>query len=154
MTPVGPELVGVAVLSSVRAPFSEQLADFPVLCERLPQAGITSILGAGPLRQKTSTRVAGRVLLVGDAAGYVDALTGEGIAVALACARALVDCIVADDPGAYEDRWLAASRRYRTLSSSLLWARRSHPLAPPFVQLSPRLPRLLRPALHPLPRSR
>jgi flavin-dependent dehydrogenase len=44
--------------------------------------------------------VAGRVLLVGDAAGYVDALTGEGIAVALACARALLGCVAADDPGA------------------------------------------------------
>ena len=33
------------------------------------------------------------MLLVGDAAGYVDALTGEGIAVAVAGARALVDCL-------------------------------------------------------------
>jgi len=40
------------------------------------------------------------LVLGGDAAGYVDALTGEGIAVALACARALVDCVAADDPGA------------------------------------------------------
>lgn len=52
-------------------------------------------LGAGPLRQRVRARVGERVLLVGDAAGYVDALTGEGIAVAsarppglsLACGR-------------------------------------------------------------------
>ena len=43
--------------------------------------------------------MAGRVLLVGDAAGYVDALTGEGIAVSLACARALVDCVAARSTG-------------------------------------------------------
>ncbi|MEP7035790.1 MAG: NAD(P)/FAD-dependent oxidoreductase [Dermatophilaceae bacterium] len=142
VTPVGPNLVGVAVLSSVQAPFSRQLAAFPALCARLPAAGVTSVLGAGPLRQRTSARVAGRVLLVGDAAGYVDALTGEGIAVAVACARALVDCVVADDPGAYERRWLAASRRYRTITSSLLWARRQPLLAPHIVQLATRLPRV------------
>ena len=142
VTPVGPELVGVAVLSSVQAPFTEQLAAFPALRDRLPAAGATSVRGAGPLRQRTSARVAGRVLLVGDAAGYVDALTGEGIAVALACARALVDCVADDDPGAYERRWLSASRRYRTITSSLLWARRQPSLAPRIVQLAARLPRV------------
>ena len=140
VTPVGPELVAVAVLSSIQAPFAKQLADFPELRERLPDAGVTSVLGAGPLRQKTSARVAGRVLLVGDAAGYVDALTGEGIAVAVACASALVDCVAANDPGAYERRWLTASRRYRTMTSSLLWARRQPLLAPHIVQLAARLP--------------
>ena len=46
--------------------------------------------GAGPLRQRARRRVAGRVLLVGDAAGYVDALTGEGLALAFAQAEAAV----------------------------------------------------------------
>ena len=46
--------------------------------------------GAGPLRQSARTPRSGRVLLVGDAAGYVDALTGEGVAVGLATARAAV----------------------------------------------------------------
>jgi flavin-dependent dehydrogenase len=142
VTPVGPELVGVAVLSSARAPFAQQLAAFPALLDRLPEAGVTSVRGAGPLRQRASARVAGRVLLVGDAAGYVDALTGEGIAVALACARALVDCIAADNPGAYERRWLVASRRYRLITSSLLWARREPLLAPRIVPLAARLPRV------------
>jgi flavin-dependent dehydrogenase len=140
VTPVGPDLVGVAVLSGEQAPFAEQLAAFPVLRDRLPETGVTSVRGAGPLLQRTSARVAGRVLLVGDAAGYVDALTGEGIAVSLACARALVDCVAADDPGAYERRWLAASRRYRTITSSLLWARRQPLLASRVVPLAARLP--------------
>src|SRR5450631_1372467 len=142
VTPVGPELVGVAILSGEQAPFTDKLAAFPALRDRLPGAGVTSVRGAGPLLQKTSARVAGRVLLVGDAAGYVDALTGEGIAVALACARALVDCVVADDPGAYERRWLVASRRYRIITSSLLWARRQPLLSSRIVPLSARLPRV------------
>jgi flavin-dependent dehydrogenase len=142
VTPVGPELVGIAILSGQQAPFAAQLAAFPGLCERLPAAAATSVLGAGPLLQRTSARVAGRVLLVGDAAGYVDALTGEGIAVALACAAALVDCVVADDPGAYERRYLAASRRYRAITSSLLWARRQPHLATRIVPLAAGLPRV------------
>lgn len=142
VTPVGPGLVGVAVLSSVQAPFDQQLAAFPQLVERLPDSGVTGVLGAGPLRQRTSTRVAGRVLLVGDAAGYVDALTGEGIAVALASARALVESVAADDPRAYERRWRLASLRYRTITSSLLWARRQPLLAPRIVPLATRLPRV------------
>ena len=81
VTPVGPGLVGVAVLSSDRAPFDEQLGRFPDLADRLDGAKSGPVRGAGPLRRRTSTRVDGRVLLVGDAAGYVDALTGEGIAV-------------------------------------------------------------------------
>jgi flavin-dependent dehydrogenase len=136
------ELVGVAVLSGEQAPFAKQLAAFPALRDRLPEAGATTVRGAGPFLQRTSARVAGRVLLVGDAAGYVDALTGEGIAVALACASALVDCVVADDPGAYERRWLAASRRYRTITYSLLWARRQPLLASRIVPLCARLPRV------------
>jgi flavin-dependent dehydrogenase len=142
VTPIGPELVGVAVLSSTQMPFAQQLAAFPELRDKLPAIGATSVRGAGPLLQRPAARVAGRVLLVGDAAGYVDALTGEGIAVALACARALVDCVVAGDPGSYERRWLAASRRYRAITSSLLWARRQPLLAHRIVPLAVRLPRV------------
>jgi flavin-dependent dehydrogenase len=140
VTPVGPDLVGVAILSSAQAPFDAQLEAFPALRDRLPQAGVTSVRGAGPLRQRTSKRVAGRALLLGDAAGYVDALTGEGIAVSLAAARALIDCLVADAPEAYERRWLAASRRYRSITSSLLWARNRRFLAPRIVPLAAALP--------------
>ncbi len=78
----------MAVLTRDRAPFGEHLAAFPELAARLPAAAATAARGAGPLRQRVRTRVAGRVLLVGDAAGYVDALTGEGIAVALDAADA------------------------------------------------------------------
>jgi len=152
VTPVGPDLVGIAVLSSVQAPFAQQLAAFPALCDRLPEAGVTSVRGAGPLLQRTSARVAGRVLLVGDAAGYVDALTGEGIAVSVACARALADCVAADDPGAYERRWLAASRRYRAITSSLLWARRQPLLARQIVPAAVRMPRVFGVAVQQLAR--
>lgn len=122
VTPVAADLVGVAMLSAVRRPFAAHLRHFPLLAERVGDRAVTDVLGAGPLRQRTARRVAGRVMFVGDASGYVDALTGEGIAVALGCAEALVECIVRDDPRAYERRWRQASRRYRSITSTLVWA--------------------------------
>jgi flavin-dependent dehydrogenase len=143
LTPVGPDLVGVAVLSSVRGNFDQQLAAFPELAARLEGAVPTSsVRGAGPLRQQVSGRVAGRVLLVGDAAGYIDALTGEGLALAFASAEALVDCVARDRPRDYERAWTQISRRSRLITSGLLWARR-HPLtAPRVVPLAARAPAL------------
>lgn len=126
VTPVGPGLVGVAILTGDRAPFEEQLARFPRLAARLPSGAVTATRGAGPLRQRVRSRVAGRVLLVGDAAGYVDALTGEGIAMALGAAAQLVRCVRADRPQDYDRAWRQVSRRYRLLTGSLLGLR-AHP---------------------------
>ena len=57
VTPVGDDLVGVAVLTSRREPVRRQLAGFPALAERLETAraaGATSgARGAGPLRQRS-----------------------------------------------------------------------------------------------------
>lgn len=122
VTPVAEDCVGVALLSTRRAGFAEQLADFPLLSRRLAGAPFGPVLGAGPLRRRVSDRRCGRVLLVGDAAGYVDALTGEGIGVALRTARALVDCVVAERVDRYDAAWRAESRRYRALTGALLGA--------------------------------
>jgi flavin-dependent dehydrogenase len=140
VTPLGPALVGVAVLTADRAPFAEQLAAFPELARRLPPDAATPVRGAGPLRQRVAARTAGRVLLVGDAAGYVDALTGEGVAVALACAREVVRCVRDDSPRGYERAWLRASRDYRLITASLLWLRDRPRLAPGIVPAAARLP--------------
>ena len=121
LTPVARDLIGLAILSGQRASFEDQLACFPALSQRLSTAAGSRVLGAGPLRQRTRARVAGRVLLVGDAAGYVDALTGEGITVGLAAARLLVDCLAAGRPQDYERLWSRSSRRYRMLTGGLLW---------------------------------
>jgi flavin-dependent dehydrogenase len=150
VTPVGPDLVGVAVLGSTRAPFAEQLAAFPRLLERLPPLGASTVRGAGPLRQDARQRVAGRVLLVGDAAGYVDALTGEGISIALAGARAAVECIATDRPADYERRWLALSRRYRLMTQALLWTRRQPLLARAIVPAAAHVPGLFSAGVHQL----
>ncbi|MFP3712328.1 NAD(P)/FAD-dependent oxidoreductase [Puerhibacterium sp. TATVAM-FAB25] len=131
VTPVAPDVVGVALLGPRAATpgaggadgFRALLrADFPELAARLgdaPAAG--PVRGAGPLRQRSRARAAGRVRLVGDASGYVDALTGEGVRVGLAQADAVVRHLA--DPAAYERAWRAATRDYRRLTGGLLaWA--------------------------------
>ncbi len=142
VTPVAPDLVGVAVLTPERGPYEEHLAAFPALRARLPDEAVSRTRGAGPLRQRVSSRRVGRVLLVGDAAGYVDALTGEGLAVSFAAAEALVDCLVRDRPQDYEAAWLRVSRRYRWLTSALLAARRTPVLTGAIVPAAARLPRV------------
>ncbi|MCY0921430.1 MULTISPECIES: NAD(P)/FAD-dependent oxidoreductase [unclassified Streptomyces] len=140
VTPLGPDRVGVAVLTSEQAPFDVQLARFPVLSARLPQAPEAPVRGAGPLRQGALTRVAGRVLFVGDAAGYVDALTGEGLTLAVTAAGELVRCVSAGRPQEYERAWRDLSRSYRALTGSLVWARARPGLARRIVPLAARLP--------------
>jgi flavin-dependent dehydrogenase len=140
VTPVSPSRVGIAILSSRRQSFREALADFAEVAQRLPASGVNTIRGAGPLRQASKSRVAGRVLLIGDAAGYVDALTGEGIAVSLACAQPLVKALLANRPADYERDWRSASRRYRVLTESLLWARQRRMLNTALVPASQRAP--------------
>jgi flavin-dependent dehydrogenase len=123
VTPVAADLVGVAVLSTTRRSYDDHLAAFPQLVERLAAAERASdVRGAGPLRQGARRRTAGRVLLVGDAAGYVDALTGEGVALALGQAGAAVRAIAVDDPQAYEADWRRLTRRYRWLTGGLVAA--------------------------------
>ncbi|ABK74575.1 NAD(P)/FAD-dependent oxidoreductase [Mycolicibacterium smegmatis] len=120
VTPVADDCVGVAVLTSTRGSFAEHLAQFPGLAARLDGLPHGRDRAAGPLLQKVRGRVAGRVLLVGDAAGYIDALTGEGMGLAFGGAELLVDCVRHNRPEEYDRRWLAMTRRYRWLTAALL----------------------------------
>ncbi len=102
VTPVGPETVGIALLGAAPLDLATSIAGAPELAARLRDAEpLDTVRGAGPLRQLTAGPVAGRVALVGDAAGYIDALTGEGMAAAFEAAIALVDAVEGDDLGAY-----------------------------------------------------
>ena len=108
--------------------------------------------GAGPLRQRARHRVVGRVLLVGDASGYVDALTGEGIALGLAQARAAVEAVRAGTPQRYE---LAARRlgwRHDLLTLGLVTATRHRALRAGVVPAAARLPRVFGIAVNQLAR--
>jgi flavin-dependent dehydrogenase len=153
VTPIAADRVGVAILTGVQGGFDAHLAAFPELTDWLRDAApASSVRGAGPLRQRVTSRVAGRVLLVGDAAGYVDALTGEGLALAFASAAELGTCLAAGRPDRYEHAWSRVSRRSRWITSALLWARHRPALAPRVVPLAARAPLLFSTAVNQLAR--
>ncbi len=59
------------------------LAAFPELSKRLRNVPTSSKRAAiGPLYRRARSRVADGVVLIGDAGGYVDAITGEGLSLA------------------------------------------------------------------------
>lgn len=141
VTPVGPDTVGVAVLGGGPLDLDRAIAALPELAGRLAgSAAASPVRGAGPLRQSTTGRVAGRVLLVGDAAGYVDALTGEGLRVGFAQARAAVDAVAADRHDTYELAWTRMTRTSRSVTEALLWVSARPGLRPMIVPAARRLP--------------
>lgn len=153
VTPVSADEVGVAVLGARGAlSVPAAVAALPALAARLDGVAFTTAArGAGPLRQRSGARVVGRVLLAGDAAGYVDALTGEGLMVGMATARAAVDAVArahrcpspTDADAAvrrYEGAWRRATRSYRWLTGILLATTRTPASRSRLVALSARAP--------------
>ncbi|MGE5193380.1 MAG: NAD(P)/FAD-dependent oxidoreductase [Deltaproteobacteria bacterium] len=91
--------------------------------------------GTLPLTRRTHRTAARRILLLGDAAGYVEPFTGEGMAWAFAAAAAstpFVERGLANWDVALEDDWHATLRRLvlrrQRWCRALAWALR-HPLA-------------------------
>jgi flavin-dependent dehydrogenase len=134
VTPAGAERVGVAFLWDARS--AGPPGSFPSLVDRFPSlrgqlAGVTpdsEPRGAGPLRRRARARTADRLVLLGDAGGYVDAITGEGLSLAFSCAEALAAVLPkALAEGAtraslrgYERAFSRAFRRYALLAGGLV----------------------------------
>lgn len=122
VTPVAADEVGVALLwRGDGGSYQEHLARFPELALRLAAAVPSSeVRGAGPFWQLARRRYADGVALVGDAAGYTDAVTGEGITLALLSADALAETIAERWPLArYEAAWRRLSRAHRAFAALL-----------------------------------
>jgi menaquinone-9 beta-reductase len=141
VTPVGGRVVNLAVLCGrdVSKGFGGDLGGaagrlvrgVPVLARWLDGAEDVSEAGmAGPLRQSATALVADRVLLVGDAAGFVDAITGEGMSLSLVGARLAAevattalktDRLTAADLRPYETAQRSAARRATQFANLVLW---------------------------------
>lgn len=153
VTPVAGDLVGVAVLAPRGTTFEAGLSAVPALRSRLEGAAwVTPVRGAGPLWQRARSVRAGRVLLAGDAAGYVDAATGEGLRVGLASAAAAVDALAGGDAARYEAAWRRASRGYRWLTGGLVLGTAVPPLRRALVPAAARLPAVFGAAVESLAR--
>ncbi|MGO4595977.1 NAD(P)/FAD-dependent oxidoreductase [Leifsonia sp. 2TAF2] len=142
VTPVDEKTVGVAVLGSRPLDLDEVIAGIPELAARLDGVdAVSEPRGAGPLLQRARSRSAGHVLLVGDASGYVDALTGEGMRVGFAQARAAIAAVRAGNTEQYERAWRATTRDFRVLTAALVMAARSR-YRPRIVPTAARRPQL------------
>ena len=120
VTPVDEHTIGVAFLFNKPKHFDALLEGLPYLKRKLGEPA-SDLRGAGPFYQRTQRRVSGRLLLIGDAAGYVDPLTGEGLSVGFKTAMLAVDSVVVDRPEDYERAWRQAVRRYDLMTRTLLW---------------------------------
>jgi flavin-dependent dehydrogenase len=109
VAPVGDGLVLAALL------LEKRVVDGDVYRRRAGIEGdrVGPVLAVGPLGLRAERCVAGGAVLVGDAAGAPDPMTGEGIALALRCARRI-------DPAEHE-RLRAAAYAF---SDRMLWLTR------------------------------
>jgi menaquinone-9 beta-reductase len=104
LNPVAPDRVnlGLVVPLAHAAPWSGRLDDFlPARVRQLPHlarrlAGATRVApvhALGPLAHRVDSPGLGAVLLIGDAAGFYDPFTGEGVFTALRSAELAVETI-------------------------------------------------------------
>jgi menaquinone-9 beta-reductase len=139
-TPVSETELGVALLvergrmrsfaGRVEAAYDDYLLGVPHLRAAVRGGRRTSaVLACGPFDVWARSRVADRAVLVGDAGGYLDPVTGEGISLALqgACwaAEVIDDALRHNDLSAarlvpYHARLEGALRHYKVLTRAVL----------------------------------
>lgn len=138
VTPLGRAGTGLAVLTRAGTRPEEVLAELPEVREifGVPER----FTGAGAFLQVPTRHVRDRTLLVGDAAGYVDALTGEGLTVGFAQARAAIAAILSGNPQRYERDWWRVSALPLGLAAGLVGATSLPPVRRAVVPAAQRLP--------------
>ena len=138
-TPNGELNVGMALpMTGGRAEdrFEAAIASLPRVARRLQHARrLTPIRGAAPIGHRVSDVAGSGWMLIGDAAGFVDPFTGEGIFRALRSARAAADALTARDPA---EAYRAARRRAFSAKDALTWTVQSLLAAPPLLRYAGR----------------
>ena len=104
ITPISCNEMCVAVISKRRlGRFEDELERIPSLAGRLRGASPSSeVRGAMTLSNRLRHVCRGSIALLGDASGSVDAITGEGLALAFRQARSLAEAMAAGDLSRYE----------------------------------------------------
>jgi flavin-dependent dehydrogenase len=141
VTPVSDESVGInfvwedGVVEQPRIPVLK--GRFPALIARLGDAPpISSIKGAGPMARAATRRNSDRMVLVGDAAGFVDSISGDGLSIAFNSALILGKHLpeilklnaTKESMQAYENEARRLYRGYWLVTNGLLMVAR-HPRA-------------------------
>ncbi len=161
VTPVGSSTINVAVLCGKEqtrrlrgapdASFLDLVGAWPEASELMAGAVPVSRVGTtGPLRRATADVVADSTVLVGDAAGFVDAVTGEGMSVTLLSAEIASEVLsralrrgrlAAPDLRPYASRRAALARDLYRMTEVVVWGLRRPRLASWFVRELSRRPR-------------
>ncbi len=126
VTPIAPGEICVAALSTdPHFRLEDALARMPELAARLHGAEpVTTERGAVSASRRLATVWRGRVALVGDASGSVDAITGLGLRLAFRQALALGAALEAEDLARYAAEHRRLARRAELMASFLLLAGR------------------------------
>lgn len=128
LTPIGEGAASVAIVSGRRfASMHAALAPFPALRARLgPPLPTSTPRGAVSCHRKLSSVVHGNFALIGDASGGVDAITGEGLALAFQQALRLAAAMRLGDLSLYQAAHTSLLRTPGLMSRALL-AMGAHP---------------------------
>jgi len=122
ITPVGPQEVCVVLIS--RDPhlrLDEALPRFPEAARRLRDAERTTLERGGVSASRRLKSVCrGRVALVGDASGSVDAITGEGLCLLFQQAVALAGALEAGDLALYQAEHRRIGKRPELMADLML----------------------------------
>ena len=134
--PGGELNVGMALPMRRSAPasarFDAAIAGLPAVAARLSgRPRLTPIRGASPIGHRVSDVAGPGWVLVGDAAGFVDPFTGEGIYRALRSARAAADAI--REGGDVARAYRAERRAALAAKSALGWLVQGFLLVPPLL---------------------
>jgi len=122
VTPVGPEEVCVAIIRGrQQTPRFDLPALFPKLAIRLRGAEpVGCERGAISMSANLNAVINGRIALIGDASGSVDAVTGEGVALAFRQATALGPALATGNLAAYQAVHRRFARTPRLMARLLL----------------------------------
>lgn len=153
MTPVSDEVVNVNFVweqGTIEHPTLPSLARrFPALLARLGNAPAAStVRGAGPMACRARRRTVDRMVLVGDAAGFIDSISADGLSIAFNSALQLgpkLPEIIARGATrtslrAYEREARALFRGYWAVTNGLLWVARHRRLRSALIHFLGRHP--------------
>lgn len=144
VTPLSDTEVGVVLLATdPHLRIDPALGDFPALANRLRHARAATRERAGVTGSWIHRRVVHEnTLLVGDAAGLVDAISGEGLRLAFRQSQALADAVSSGDLARYQRRHHRMMRRPRFMARLLLAMQRRPGLQQRVIRLLARKPAL------------
>lgn len=146
VTPIGAKKIGLAFLwhkkLKPKVEINYFLNFFPELQRKINLSkSISSVSSTGPFFYKVLRPYCNRIMLIGDASGYLDPITGEGISISFLQARLLAESLAHKEsiPG-YYTRYKALATPYRLTTLGLMKLSQSNLALSAMVNVLKRFP--------------